>query len=117
MIADLWTYIQSSPIYKNKTTLIVTCDHGRGDKIKDDWHHHDAKIEVAGQIWIAAIGPDTSPLGEIKTPGLLYQKQLAATFAKLLNFTFTAGHPVAASIESIYKNPPKVDINIVKKIN
>jgi hypothetical protein len=32
MIADLWSTIQTMPEYKNKTTLIVTCDHGRGDK-------------------------------------------------------------------------------------
>ncbi len=103
MIADLWTYIQSAPKYKNKTTLIITCDHGRGDKDKDNWRSHGTKIEDAGQIWIAAIGPDTSPKGEIKTPGLLYQKQLAATFSALLNLNFTADHPVAAPIESIYK--------------
>lgn len=103
MIADLWAYIQSSPVYKNKTTLIVTCDHGRGDKVKDDWRHHGAKIAEAGQIWIAAIGPDTAPLGEIKTGGLLYQAQLAATMSRLLNFTFTADHPVAQPIEQIYK--------------
>lgn len=103
MIADLWQYIQSSAIYKNKTTLIVTCDHGRGDKVKDDWRHHGAKIKEAGQIWIAAIGPDTKPLGEIKTSGLLYQQQLAATFARLINLTFKAEHPIAAPIESIYK--------------
>ncbi|MEO5892928.1 MAG: alkaline phosphatase family protein [Ferruginibacter sp.] len=103
MIADLWNYIQSSPKYKNKTTLIVTCDHGRGDKVKDTWRDHGSKIEDAGQIWIAAIGPDTTPQGEIKTPGLLYQKQLAATFAKLLNLTFTADHPIGEPIENIYK--------------
>jgi hypothetical protein len=103
MIADLWRYIQSAPGYKNKTTLIVTCDHGRGDKVKENWQHHGSKIEDAGQIWIAAIGPDTAPKGEIKTSGLLYQKQLAATFARLLNLNFTAGHPVAAPIETIYK--------------
>ncbi len=103
MIADLWSYIQSSPKYKNKTTLIVTCDHGRGDKIKDNWRSHGTKIEDAGQIWIAAIGPDTAPIGEIKTAGLLYQMQLAATFAALLNLNFTATHPVATPIENIYK--------------
>ncbi len=101
MIADLWKYIQSTAQYKNKTTLIITCDHGRGDKIKDNWRHHGKKIEDAGQIWIAAIGPDTKPLGEIKTKGQLYQKQLAATFAKLLNLNFTAEHPVADPILSI----------------
>ncbi len=104
MIADLWNYIQSAAQYKNKTTLIVTCDHGRGDKDKDNWKHHGSKIEDAGQIWIAAIGPDTKPLGELKTENTLYQKQLAATFAKLLGFTFTANHPVADPLESIYKN-------------
>ncbi|GAB2837178.1 alkaline phosphatase family protein [Ferruginibacter profundus] len=104
MIADLWNYIQSTPQYKNKTTLIITCDHGRGDKLKDNWRHHGSKIEDAGQIWIAAIGPDTRSLGEVKTANTLYQKQLAATFAKLLGFNFTAAHPVADPIESIYKN-------------
>ncbi|MEO6546365.1 MAG: alkaline phosphatase family protein [Ferruginibacter sp.] len=102
MIGDLWNYIQSSSTYKNKTTLIVTCDHGRGDAIKDNWQHHGAKIEDAGQIWIAAIGPDTAPNGEIKTAGTLYQKQLAATFAQLLNFTFTGNHPIAPPIKTIY---------------
>jgi hypothetical protein len=101
MIEDLWKYIQSSPVYKNKTTLIITCDHGRGDKIKDNWQHHGEKIEDAGQIWIAAIGPDTKSLGEVKTTMPLYQKQLAATFAKLLGFNFTANHPVAEPISTI----------------
>jgi hypothetical protein len=103
MIADLWQYVQSSPIYKNKTTLIITCDHGRGDKVKDNWRHHGQKIEDAGQIWIAAIGPDTAPLGEAKANSILYQEQLAATFAKLLGFTFTTDHPVAEPITSILK--------------
>ena len=103
MISDLWNYIQSSPKYKNKTTLIVTCDHGRGDEIKENWQHHGAKIKDANQIWIAAIGPDTAPSGEIKASGTLYQQQLAATFAGLLNLKFVAEHPVSAPIEPIYK--------------
>ena len=103
MLEDLWGYIQSTPQYKNKTTLIVTCDHGRGDNPKENWQHHGEKIPDAGQIWIAAIGPDTSPDGEMKNKNILYQEQLAATFAKVLGFTFTAGHPVAQPIESINK--------------
>ena len=103
MIEDLWKYIQSSPLYKNKTTLIITCDHGRGDKVKDNWQHHGKDIEDAGQIWIAAMGPDTKALGEMKTDSPLYQKQLAATFAKLLGFSFTANHPVAEPVQTIYK--------------
>jgi hypothetical protein len=102
MLADLWNYIQTSPNYKNKTTMIVASDHGRGDADKNQWRDHGEKVADAGHIWIAAIGPDTKPLGEIKTPAVLYQKQLAATFAALLGFTFIAEHPVALPIESIY---------------
>ncbi len=104
MIEDLWNYIQSTPQYKNKTTLIITCDHGRGDNPKENWQHHGEKIEDAGQIWIAAMGPDTKPMGEVTNNKVLYQQQLASTFAKLLGFTFTANHTVAPPIESIYTN-------------
>lgn len=103
MIRDLWNTIQSMPQYKDKTTLLITCDHGRGDKIKSNWRHHGSKIEDAYQIWLAAIGPDTKPAGEGKTTAQLYQQQIAATIAQLLGFTFTANHPVADPIVSIYK--------------
>ena len=53
------------PEYKNKTTLIITCDHGRGDVIKDEWTTHGTNTAGAGQIWIAAIGPDTKHIGEV----------------------------------------------------
>jgi len=102
MIADLWHYLQTDPQYANKTTLLITTDHGRGDKVKDEWRHHGQKIEDAGQIWIAAIGPDTKPLGEVKISGQLYQQQIAATLAALLGFRFTAEHPVADPVTSIY---------------
>ncbi|KAA9041122.1 LTA synthase family protein [Ginsengibacter hankyongi] len=103
MIADLWNYIQSTPQYKNKTTSIITCDHGRGDNPKENWTDHGEKIKDAGHIWIAALGPDTKPGGEMKNKNILYQEQLAATFAKLLGFTFTANHPIAQPITTIYK--------------
>ena len=80
----------------------LTCDHGRGDKDKNDWRHHGEKIQEAGEIWLAAIGPDTKKLGEVKTNGQLYQEQYAATIAKLLGLTFTAEHPVAKPIEALY---------------
>ena len=102
MIADLWRIIQSDEFYKNKTTLIITCDHGRGDAIKENWQHHGENIPDAGQIWIAAIGPDTKALGELNHREVLFQKQLAASFAKILGFNFVANHPVAEPIQSLY---------------
>lgn len=100
-LADIWKTVQSMPEYTNKTTLIVTCDHGRGDKIKDQWRDHGQKVEDAGHIWIAAIGPDTKPLGEVKTPATLYQKQIAPTIAALLGFHFVPDKGNAETISTI----------------
>jgi hypothetical protein len=88
MIGDLWNTIQSMPAYRNQTTLIITSDHGRGDTIKEQWRDHGEKVEDAGHIWIAVIGPDTKAEGVVQTSTPLYQKQLAPTMAALLGFHF-----------------------------
>ncbi len=102
MLADLWAYLQQHPTYKDKTTLIITADHGRGDIKKQNWVDHGEDIPESNQIWVAVIGPDTPPSGELKTPGMVYQKQLAATFAAMLGFNFTANHPVASPCNSMF---------------
>jgi hypothetical protein len=102
-IEDIWNTVQSMPQYKGKTTLVLTTDHGRGDKNKKQWRDHGDRVEDAYQIWFAAMGPDTQPLGEVKTAGQLYQQQVAATIARLLGFTFTSNHPVAEPILNVLK--------------
>jgi hypothetical protein len=102
MISDLWQTIQQDPNYRNKTTLLITCDHGRGDSVTENWQHHGEKIPDAGQIWIAVMGPDTKSMGEVTSKQTNYQKQLAATIAALLGLNFTANHPVAEPIKSIF---------------
>jgi hypothetical protein len=102
MIADLWSWLQSTKAYGDKTTLVVTCDHGRGDKIKQQWTDHGEKIEDAGQVWIAVMGPDTRSVGEMHNASTLYQKQLAPTLAALLGFRFVpdqgSAEPIAAML-------------------
>jgi hypothetical protein len=102
MLADIWNIIQSDPQYKNKTTLFITCDHGRGGLGKDTWKDHGEKIIESGETWLAVIGPDTKALGEMKNPEQLFQKQYAATIAALLGLKFTADHPIAEPIRDIY---------------
>ena len=102
MINDLWNTLQAMPEYREKTTLIITCDHGRGDKIKDEWTTHGHQIQDAGQIWIAAIGPDTKAEGLVKTNGPLYQKQIAPTLAALLGYHFVPDKGTAEPIQSIF---------------
>ena len=98
-IADLWQMLQEMPEYKNKTTLILTTDHGRGDLVKKEWTSHGKKIAGADQTWMAFFGKNVPALGEVKIKGQFYQAQLAQTIAQLLGYKFSAAHPVAPAIE------------------
>ena len=105
MISELWTLMQSMPQYKDKTTLLLTCDHGRGNKIKEQWIGHGAQIEDSGQIWIAAMGPDIKASGEAKNQNKFYQAQLAATMSAILGFDFKPEtHKAMEPIRSIVNN-------------
>lgn len=102
-LSQLWQYIQSDPQYKDKTTLLITCDHGRGDVPLENWRTHGTDTPNSEQTWFAVIGPDTPPTGVIKTPTTIYHKQLAQTIANLLGFDFkaAAGHEVGDAIGSV----------------
>ena len=102
-IKDIWNYVQSDPQYKDKTTLLITVDHGRGDKIKDEWTKHNNKIADSHETWFAVMGPDTPVRGELKTEMQIYQQQFAQTIARLMGYTFKADHPVAEEIFYIFK--------------
>jgi hypothetical protein len=103
-IKELWDYLQSNPAYKDKTTLIITCDHGRGDNGIGNWRDHGLFIAPhSEQTWFAVIGPDTPPLGEMKSGATTYHKQMAQTIAKLLGLDFkaAAGHEVGDAITGV----------------
>ncbi|MEN0055979.1 MAG: alkaline phosphatase family protein [Mucilaginibacter sp.] len=102
-IKQLWDFVQTDPAYKNKTTLIVTCDHGRGEVPLLTWRNHGKETPNSEQTWFAVIGPDTPASGEMKLPTTTYHKQLAQTIANLLGFDFkaAAGHEVGDAIGSV----------------
>lgn len=93
-IKELWQYIQSEPFYANKTTLIITTDHGRGQAAGGAWKDHGSQVKGANQIWIAAIGPSTQNQKESKVKAQYYQGQIAAAIAKLVGKEFKTNHPV-----------------------
>lgn len=95
----LWNWIQSTPEYKDKTTIFITCDHGRGND-QEMWKHHGSETPNSSQTWFAVIGPDTPPLGEIKE-GQYYNNQFAKTWADLLGFNFVTPNPVGESITKV----------------
>ncbi len=107
-LKQLWDYVQSDPLYRNKTTLLITTDHGRGDIEKEKWTSHNNKIQDAHEIWFAVMGPDSPVRGELNPIAIgsdmqLYQQQFAQTIAKLMGYTFKATHPVADEIFYVFK--------------
>jgi hypothetical protein len=101
-IQELWNYLQSEATYRDKTTLIITCDHGRGNNAID-WKNHGRKINEADQIWFAVMGPDTPVTGEVKGPTQFYQNQIAKTLAAFLGLNYVGegktGDVVAAMMK------------------
>ncbi|MEH0154474.1 sulfatase-like hydrolase/transferase [Limibacter armeniacum] len=88
-IKALWDYVQSDKQYKDKTTFVITTDHGRGSYPKEQWKHHGHEQKGSDQIWFAVIGPDTPALGEVKEESQYYQKQIAKTVAAFLGENYT----------------------------
>lgn len=113
MIAQLWQTVQADPHYRNKTTFIITTDHGRGSQPLETWRHHASAEAVKGyqkklahygeqgivgseHIWLAVLGPDTPALGELaKQKAVWYQSQVAATAAQLLAIDYVGFAPKA----------------------
>lgn len=94
-IGKLWETVQSLPQYRDKTTFIITCDHGRGDGAA--WRNHGEKVEGAEKTWLAVIGPDTRPLGERTNVPPVTHSQIAATLAALLGEDYHSAVPKSAA--------------------
>lgn len=86
MIADIWHWVQSTPGYKDNTTLLITTDHGRGNK--HNWSKHNEFVNGSSQTWIAMMGPDIEPAGEVKEKEQHYQMQLAKLIAGFAGMEF-----------------------------
>jgi len=102
-IKDLWEWAQSNPRYRNKTTFIITTDHGRGTQPIASWRSHGDEISGADQIWLAVMGPDTPSGGEQRSPQQLYQNQVAATAAAFLDVDFTGKKTTGKKITTAFK--------------
>jgi len=98
MIAELWYRIQTDPIYKDHTTLIITTDHGRGQTAAS-WHKHGIFTKGSGQTWLACIGAGVTASGEMKQEGQIYGRQIAATIGQLLGVQFQTDRPMGKAIQ------------------
>ncbi|MBN1790322.1 MAG: alkaline phosphatase family protein [Bacteroidales bacterium] len=96
LIGELWNWIQNDSTYSNKTTLIITTDHGRGKG--KGWKRHGRLTPHSGETWIAIMGPDIKSRGEILTECKYYNAQIAATIASLLKVSYKGFDPVYAGL-------------------
>jgi hypothetical protein len=93
-IRRLWEAAQALPEYAGKTALIVSTDHGRGEK-PADWTDHGEKVPAAERIWMAVMGPQVPALGS-RASVHVTQAQVAATIAALVGEDYRQEHPKAA---------------------
>jgi arylsulfatase A-like enzyme len=92
---DLWEALQAMPEYRDKTSVIFTVDHGRGDA-PVDWKSHGKDVARSEFMWLAVLGPDTPALGERQNVSPVTQSQVAATLAALVGEDYASAVPQAA---------------------
>jgi len=98
---DLWDYVQSEPYYKDKTTFIVTSDHGRGTDPIDNWRSHGSKYENTDQTWLMVFGAGIKAKGEVSNSVPIHATQIASTIAELLGVRYASKKEVGAPIQQI----------------
>jgi hypothetical protein len=101
-VSDLWNWVQSNYYYKNKTTILITTDHGRGNKDIDSWRNHGSSVNGAEYVWMAVIGPDTPPKGEMANHEKIYSSQIASTIASFLGIEYQNERTVAPMIKTMF---------------
>lgn len=96
----LWNHIQKDPYYRDKTTLIITNDHGRHlDDVKEGFSSHGDSCLGCRHIKLLILGPDT-PQGKVDTT---YRQMvdIAPTIGKLLKFStpYSDGKIIESAVE------------------
>jgi hypothetical protein len=92
-LKDLWAWLQNDQEYRDRTLLVITTDHGRGDTAAD-WRSHGRKVAGSEFVWVAFAG--TTPMrGEWRNAPETRQSQIAATVAEALGLDYTAAVPEA----------------------
>ena len=101
-VSDLWTWVQGNYFYKNKTTILITTDHGRGNKDIDAWRNHGSSVIGAENVWMAVIGPDTPAQGEMVNHEKINSSQIASTIAAFLSIEYQSEKPIAPLIKTMF---------------
>lgn len=90
----LWKAINKIPEYRNRTSIVITTDHGRGGSAKD-WTEHKCTVPNSRYGWIYVYSPNIEKLGIRKNANEnIYLNQIAPTIAYLLGKKFSYTPPL-----------------------
>lgn len=95
-IKDLINFTNTHPSYANKTTILITTDHGRG--INSAWKHHGSGIPSSDQTWFVLISPHTN-VGVVTESNQYHNEQFAQTMANILGLNYEADHEIAPALD------------------
>lgn len=84
-IRRLWVSAQSMPEYRDRTAIVMTTDHGRGDD-RISWRSHGDDIAGSDRIWAAVLSPTVDNQSNVS--GEFTQSQIAATVCRLLGLDY-----------------------------
>lgn len=91
----LWTWLQLQPEYRDRTSLLITTDHGRGVTTAD-WSNHGDSTPGAEVTWMAFISPHATPRGEWSAHAPLTTSQVASTLLTWMGLDWRRFSPTAA---------------------
>jgi hypothetical protein len=94
-LQSLWTWLQSQPDYRGRTSLLVTTDHGRG-RTDADWRHHGDRYPGSDETWMAFVSPKMTRRGEWRDHPPIRTAQAAATLIDWMGLDWRAFDPEAA---------------------
>jgi hypothetical protein len=103
IVNEMWNLIQSDMFYRDKTTLIVTNDHGRH---LDDFTGHVDGCDGCRHIMLMIVGPDTKA-GLVDSTRRT-QIDIAPTVGELMDFST----PYCAGTSIIPVRPPATPVPI-----
>lgn len=120
-LQELWDTLQADPFYRDRTVLLITTDHGRGEEPLANWVDHSSKratdrnetqkakypdgIVGSDQVWFAAIGPGIAARGSLKAATPYRTSQVTATLLKSIglraaDFSKRADEPIDAIFDA-----------------
>lgn len=89
-VQQLVDFLNTHPVYKGKTAIFITNDHGRHlDGVLDGFKSHGDDCSGCRRISLLAIGPDFPKDVTVNT--LYEQTDMARTIGRLMHFSVNAG--------------------------